>query len=410
MSGIKIKRMKVLLVTQYFYPENFKSNDIAFELAKRGYDVDVLAGIPNYPEGKYYNGFGLFRKRIEKINGVKVFRSIQISRGQNKQWRLAINYLSFAFFASIWALFLSIFKHYDCVIVHAPSPITQALPAVIVKKIKSIPLYLWVLDLWPEAMKSGGGIQNKHILTGIENMVKFIYNNSTNILISSEEFRIPILRKGNYNEKIEYFPNWSEDLLLMPQNHKIPVLPKGFIIMIAGNLGISQDLDAVLKAAMEMKDDKNIKWVLVGDGSKKKWIEDAIVENNLQDNVFTLGRFPFEAMPTFFKSANALLLTLSGEYSDLKLVVPARLQSYMAAGRPVLAMIDGAGADLILKANCGYAVKSGDYISLARIIREKVFSDLEAFEKLGLNGRKYFEKHFQKDKCINHLCKIINSK
>lgn len=402
--------MKVLLVTQYFYPENFKSNNIAFELKKRGYDVDVLAGIPNYPEGRYYKGFGLFRKRVEKINGVRVYRVFQISRGQNKKWRLALNYLSFSIFASIWALFLSLFKHYDCVIVHAPSPITQALPAVLVKKLQRIPLYLWVLDLWPEALQSGGGIQNKQILTAVNKIVKYIYNNSDKVLISSEEFRPPILRQGNYNEKIEYFPNWSEDLLLMPQNHKIPALPKGFIIMIAGNLGISQDLDAVLKAAMEMKDDNNIRWVLVGDGSKKRWIDDAIVENNLQNSVFTLGRFPFEAMPTFFKSADALLLTLSGEYSDLKLVVPARLQSYMAAGRPVLAMIDGAGADLILKANCGYAVKSGDYISLAETIRGKVLSDLESFEQLGLNGRKYFENHFQKEKCINHLCEIISKK
>lgn len=402
--------MKVLLVTQYFYPENFKSNDIAFELAKRGYDVDVLTGIPNYPEGRYYKGFGLFKKRVEKINGVRVYRSFQFSRGQNKQWRLALNYLSFAFFASIWALFLSLYKHYDCVIVHAPSPIIQALPAVLVKKLQRIPLYLWVLDLWPEALQSGGGIQNKQILSTIENVVKFIYNNSTNILISSEEFKTPILRKGNYNKKIEYFPNWSDDLLLMPQNHKIPSLPKGFIIMIAGNLGISQDLEAVLKAAIELKDDKNIKWVLVGDGSKKRWIDEAIAENNLQDNVFTLGRFPFEALPTFFKSANALLLTLSGEYSDLKLVVPARLQSYMAAGRPVLGMIDGAGADLIRKANCGYVVNSGDYISLVSTIQKKVFTDLEAFEKLGSNGRKYFEKHFQKEKCIDHLCEIIKKK
>lgn len=402
--------MRVLLVTQYFYPENFKSNDIAFELVKRGYKVDVLTGIPNYPEGRYYKGFGLFNRRIETINGVKVFRALQISRGQNKKWRLALNYLSFAFFASTWAFFMSLFKHYNCVIVHAPSPITQGLPAIVVIKIQRIPLYLWVLDLWPEAIQSGGGILNKQILTIIDTFVKFMYNNSLKILISSEEFGPLISSKGAFKEKIEYFPNWSEDLLLMSQDYPIPELPKGFIIMIAGNLGISQDLDAVLQVAMEMEDDTSIKWVLVGDGSKKKWIDDSIIAHNLQDKVFTLGRFPLEAMPSFFRAADAMLLTLSGEYTDLKMVVPARLQSYMAAGRPVLAMIDGAGADLILKANCGYVVKSGDYISLAKIIREKVFSDLESFEKLGCNGRKYFEEHFRKDNCINHLCEIIDEK
>ena len=402
--------MNILIVSQYFYPENFKSNDIAFELVKKGYNVDVLTGIPNYPEGKYYTGYGLFNNRIETINGVRVFRALQIPRGQNKKWCLVLNYLSYAFFASIWALFLSLFKHYNCVIVHAPSPITQGFPAVLVKKVQRIPLYFWVLDLWPEAIQSGGGINNKQILTIVNNVVKFMYNNSDKILIGSKEFGPMISIKGDYKEKIEYFPNWSDDLLLMPRSYPIPELPNGFIIMIAGNLGISQNLDAVLQLAIEMKDDQIIKWVLVGDGSMKKWIDDFIIAHNLQNKVFALGRFPFEAMPSFFKAANAMLLTLSGEYNDLKMVVPSRLQSYMAAGRPVLAMIDGAGSDLILNAECGYVVKSGDYISLANIIREKVFPDLESFEKLGNNGRKYFEKHFQKDKCIAHLCELIEKK
>jgi len=402
--------MKVLIVSQYFYPENFKSNDIAFELAKKGYSVDVLTGIPNYPEGRYYNGYGIFRKRIETINGVKVFRAIQSARGQNKKWGLALNFLSFAFFGSIWALFLSLYKRYDCVIVHAPSPITQGFPAVLLKNIQHIPMFFWVLDLWPEAMISGGGVNNKHMLLIIDKVVKFMYNNSNKILIGSKEFEPQISSKGAFKEKIIYFPNWSEDLLLMPKDFPIPLLPTGFIIMIAGNLGISQDLGAILKIAKEIEDIEIIKWVLVGDGSKKKWMDDAIIASNLQDKVFTLGRFPSEAMPSFFSAADAMLLTLNGEYPDLKVVVPSRLQSYMAAGRPVLAMIDGAGADLILEANCGYVVNSGDYISLAKIIREKVFSDLESFEKLGCNGRKYFEEYFQKDNCINHLCEIIDEK
>jgi len=400
--------MKVLLVTQYFYPENFKSNDIAFELVKRGYEVDVLTGIPNYPEGRYYKGFGIFKKRIETINGVKIFRAFQIPRGKNKNWRLVLTYLSFAFFASIWALFISFFKHYNCVIVHAPSPPFQGLPAILVKKIQRIPLYFWVLDVWPEAIQSGGGVNNRIILKIINKVVIFIYNNSDKILISSKGFKPLISDMGDYERKIEYFPNWSEDLLLLPTDYPIPYIPSGFIIMIAGNLGISQNLDAVLQAAKEMKDYKNVKWILVGDGSKKKWIDDSIIENDLQNTVFTYGRFPTEAMPSFFKAANAMLLTLSGEFADLKLVVPARLQSYMAAGRPVLAMIDGAGADLIRQANCGYVVNSGDFKGLAEIIKNSVFENLESFENLGLNGRKYFEKHFQKDNCIDKLCKIID--
>jgi glycosyltransferase involved in cell wall biosynthesis len=402
--------MKVLLITQYFYPENFKSNDIAFELKKRGYDVDVLAGIPNYPEGKYYKGYNLFRKRIENINGVKVFRAFQFPRGKDSGVLLALNYLSYAFFASLWALYLSIFKKYDCIIVHQTSPITQGFPAVLVKKIQNIPLYFWVLDIWPDAMKSGGEVTNKHILGFVDRVVKCMYTNSDKILISSEEFRPLVSSKGDYNEKIEYFPNWSDDILIMPDDYPIPELPSGFIIMIAGNLGKSQNLDAVMQAALELKNEKTIKWVLIGDGSKKEWVDNYVEINGLKGTVFTYGKFPFKAIPAFYKNADAMLLTLSGEFSDLKMYVPARLQSYMAAGRPVLGMIDGAGADLILKANCGYVVNSGNYISLANTIRKKVLSDLEAFEKLGLNGRKYFEKHFKKDKCIDHLCAIIDKK
>ena len=152
-------------MTQYFFPENFKSNDIAFELTKKGFEVDVLVGIPNYPEGKYFKGYSLFHKRTEKINGVRVYRVFQTPRGRKcTGFRLSLNYLSYMLCASFWAIFLAIFKNYDCVIVHQPSPITQAIPAIILKRIQNIPLYTWVLDIWPDSIISGSGIKNKILL------------------------------------------------------------------------------------------------------------------------------------------------------------------------------------------------------------------------------------------------------
>ena len=402
--------MRILLVTQYFYPENFKSNDIAFELARKGHKVDVLTSIPNYPEGKFYKGYGFLSRRIEKQNGVRIFRAFQFPRGKSKKIELLLNYLSYAISGSIWAFSLTVFRKYNCVIVHQTSPITQALPGVIIKKIQRIPMYLWVLDIWPEALQSGGGINNKYIIKIIDTFVKFVYHNSDKILVSSEGFTKPISKKGNYQDKIEYFPNWSEDMSLMSRDFEIPQLPDGFIIMIAGNLGVSQDLDAVIEAAIELKNDDRIKWVLVGDGSKKKWVDEAIVNKGLQKNVFTVGRFPQEAMPAFFQKAGAMLITLNNQYEDLKLVVPARLQSYMSAGRPVLGMIDGAASELIISANCGFVVPGGDYLSLVKVITEKVLVDLDAFGKLGQNGREYFSNRFRKDKCISHLCNIIEGK
>jgi len=401
--------MKVLLVSQNFFPENFKSNDIAFELTKIGYEVDVLTGIPNYPEGVYSEGYGIFKKRIETVNNVKIYRSFQISRGKNNNiFRLSLNYLSFAFCGSIWSIYLAIFKKYDCIIVHQTSPITQVLPAIVVKKIQGIKLYTWVLDIWPDSVILGGGVNNKYALSLIDNIVKFVYNKSDKILISSKQFAELINLKGQFAEKLVYFPNWCDDMLQM-RRIEIPQLPDGFIIMMAGNIGTAQTVDSVLNAALEMKNHKDVKWVFVGDGSKKSFVDDFIVKHELSDTVLTMGRFPFSAMPSFFYRADAMLLTLKADYPHLKAVVPARLQSYMSAAKPVLAMVEGGCEEVINESNCGFAVGADDYLALVDTILNKVLNDRTGFELLGMNGRKYFDENFTIDHCIQRLTNILNN-
>ena len=157
--------MKILIVTQYYFPESFKSNDLSFELQKRGHEVTVLTGLPNYPEGKMYDGYGVFKNRKQEINGVKVIRSLLLLRGKGGGIRLFLNYFSFAFFASIKAFFLNFGNKYDAVIVHEPSPITQFYPALLLKKLQNAPVYFWVMDLWPESLEIAGGVKNKFILT-----------------------------------------------------------------------------------------------------------------------------------------------------------------------------------------------------------------------------------------------------
>lgn len=269
---------------------------------------------------------------------------------------------------------------------------------------------MWVLDIWPDAMRSGGGVKNKHIIGIVDKIVKWVYRNTDKILISSKRFTESILPKGDFKNKIIYFPNWSEDILTMSHNYVIPELPSGFIIMLAGNLGKSQNLEAVVRTILELRDIEDLKWVFVGDGSKKEWLQTFVKEHSLETTVHVMGRYPFEAMPVFFEKANAMLVTLKAGFPHLGMVVPARLQSYMSAGRPVLAMIGDGGADVIKAANCGYAVPAGESTMLAKVIREQVLSSREAFEKMGRNGRVYFEKEFTKDKCIEHLCEILNSK
>lgn len=399
--------MKVLLVTQYFYPEQFKSNDIAFELAKKGYDVDVLAGIPNYPEGQYYKGFGLFHKRNEVINGVHIYRVFQIPRGHGG-WRLPLNYFSYVICACLWVLFFFAWKKYDRVICHAPSPIFQAYPTLLLKTLRKVPVYLWVLDIWPDAMRSGGGVKNERLISVVDKMVRHIYRHCDKILISSRRFKENIVWKGINEEKIAYFPNWCEDMMAMDKTYDIPSLPEGYKILMAGNLGKSQDLGAVGKLMVSLKDIIEIKWLFVGDGSKKEWLDIFIHNNHLEDVAYTYGKFPFEAMPAFYDRVDAMLLSLSAGFPHLGMVVPARLQSYMSAGKPVLAMIGEGGADIIREADCGIAVEASDADALAKVIREQVLVNSGSFAEKGMNGRKYYEDNYRMEDCIDHLCEILN--
>ena len=402
--------MRILLITQYFYPEVFKSNDLAFELVKRGHQVDALVGIPNYPEGKYFKGYGIFKKRHEVVNGVNVYRVFQTPRGRGG-WRLPVNYFSYVISGCLWVLFKFAWKKkYDCIIGHEPSPIFQAYPALLLRKLLKTPFYYWIMDLWPDAMKSGGGVKNEKVLHFVDKLVKGIYKRTDKILITSKRFREPIAAKGDFADKIIYFPNWSDDILQMDDSYVIPQLAEGFKIMIAGNLGKSQNLEAVTEVMLGLKDVPEVKWVFVGGGSRKEWLESFIKENGLEDRAVCLGQYPFKAMPAFYKQADAMLVTLRAGFPHLEAVVPARLQSYMSAGRPILAMIGCGGADIIEESKCGYAVPAGDSKALISVIKKIVLTDKENFRKMGENGRDYYNKYFRMDKCIDNLEEIIGAK
>lgn len=395
--------MKVLLVTQYFYPENFKSNDIAFELTKRGHEVTVLTGLPNYPEGKIHENYGFFKRTKENYLGVNVIRTWLVPRGKGGGIRLFLNYFSWAFFASIKALFLSFQKKFDIILVHEPSPITQGFPAIVVKKIQKIPIHFWVLDLWPESLTSAGGVKNKYVLSVFKNMVKYIYNNSDKILISSKGFKESILAKGDYKEKLVYFPNWAEDSILKgTSDYSIPNLPKGFKIIFAGNIGVAQDVDSIIKAALILKEKIDIHFVFIGDGRSKIQLENFVQENNLTQTVHFLGRFPIDAMKTFFNKADALLVSLKDELI-FNVTVPAKLQAYLCTQKPILGMLNGEGAAIIDDANCGLSVNAGDSLGLAEKIFKLYEMSIEERNTLGENGFKYFEENFTMSKCIDNL-------
>ena len=399
---------KILLISPHFYPEDFKCNDMAYDLVRRGHKVTVLSDIPNYPIGRYFDGYGIFKRRCEVVNGVKIIRAFVVPRGNGGALRLALNYASFAFFASLIAIYLAILKKYDAIIVHETSPITVGIPAVIVKIIQKIPLYFWVLDLWPESLTAAGGIKNRYIINFFSRITQWIYSKSTKILISSKGFEQSILEKGNFKDKIIYFPNWVDDTLSKKCNFNIPKLPNGFKVMFAGNIGEAQDFENIMAAANILKEYKNIHFIILGDGRKKMWVDKYIAENHLYDTVHCLGRFPLESMPSFFEQADALLVTLKDELI-FNLTVPAKVQAYMSGGKPIIAMLNGEAATLINNVGCGVAINAGNHVGLAQIIRTFACKDILELEKMGSLGKQYSDKYFDFHNCMDNLESIMAS-
>lgn len=387
---------KILIISPHFHPENFKCNEVAFELARRGYDVTALSDIPNYPSGKFFPGYGYFRRRREVVDGVKIIRTGVIPRGDGSGLRLALNYLSFAVTASIRAFFMACFHSYDAILVHESSPVTVGIPAVIIKKLRRrTRLLFWVLDLWPESLQAAGGINNKLVLNFFAAIARMCYKNSDRILMSSRSFRQSICEKGDFEDKLEYFPNWSDVTPEASCEYHLPEMPKGFILMFAGNIGEAQDFEHILKSALILKERgrDDIHFVLVGDGRKKAWVDDFVEKNDLSSMVQCVGRHPLETMGMFFRSADVLFLALKDSLI-FNLTCPAKLQAYMSAGKPILAMLNGEGASIVRDAQCGFAVPAGDTAAMADMLERMSGMSREQLEEMGRNGSSYCEKNF----------------
>lgn len=401
---------RVLLVAQNFYPEFFKSNDIATELVARGYKVDVLAGIPNYPEGVFYGGYGLFRRRVDSYNGAKVYRVYQVPRGRRPgSLRLSINYLSFLFCSTFWILFYFIFKRrYDAIIVHQTSPITQAWPALLLGALRRTPIYTWVLDIWPDSVLAFMQRPKRFVSAPLGWFTNLVYRRSKRILISSPGFRGLVNRDASYDDKIVYFPNWCEDMLKM-ECHEVRTLPEGFRIMMAGNLSDATGLDGVVEVIKRTAQNPEIKWIFVGGGNREEWLRETIKECGLESCCEVLGRFPFEDMPSLYKLADVMFISLKPTtYQHLEQTIPARLQSYIAAGKPVVGMIGEGVTKLIDEIGCGATVDAGDYEACAKKILE-IAADRSKLATWSANARNYYLKNYTKGLCINNLVSIISN-
>ena len=402
-----IKIMRILIITQYFYPENLRINDIAFSLQEQGHQVSILTAKPNYPEGQLYPGYSFFIKGFETINNINIYRSNIITRGSGSRIRLFFNYISFVFLG--FFKLLTIKEKFDTVLVYAPSPITVGYLGVFAKYKFKVDPHLWVHDLWPESVKVAGGINNKIILYLVELMTRSIYFFYKSILVQSPRFKEYLVSQGVNKNKIKYYPYYAEDFYrVVKEKPEIKSLfPKGLNILFAGNIGVSQSFDTIIEAVkIASKKVKRLNIIVLGDGRDKKRVQEKIYDMGLSNCFRFLGTHPPESMSYFFASSDALLVTLKKSLI-FSLTIPGKLQSYLACGKPIIGSIDGITSDIINNGKCGYATESENYNALATsIIKFDRLSVKERFD-LGANSRAYFEKEFEKNKLLNKLIEII---
>jgi glycosyltransferase involved in cell wall biosynthesis len=396
--------VKVLIVTQYFWPEVFLINDLVRGLQERGHKVTVLTGKPNYPNGSFFPGYGFLKPVREKYGRAEVLRVPLVPRGSGSGAALAINYLSFALFASLFGPLLCR-GNYDVVFVYEPSPVTVGLPALVMKKVKKAPLMFWVQDLWPESLSAAGAVRSKRILDGVERMVRFIYRRCDLVLVQSRGFIGRVKDKATSSEVV-YFPNWAEAVYepVVVEDNALErdEMPSGFKVVYAGNIGAAQGFETVLDAAQRLRDYPEINWVLLGDGRRKRWIEGRVRELRLEDRVRLPGRRPMESMPRYFSLADALLVSLlRGEIFSL--TVPTKIQSYLASGRPLIASLDGEGARVVEEAGAGLTAPAEDSEALAQAVLRMYETYTEEREEMGRRGRAYSEEHFERERLLDRL-------
>jgi len=396
--------VKILIVSQYFWPENFRINDLVQELVKRGHDVTVLTGWPNYPEGEIFEDFKHSPEKYEAYHGAHVVRVPLSPRGKGAI-RLMLNYLSFALAASVLAPFKLAGRKFDVIFAYEPSPITVALPAIVLKYVKRAPMALWVLDLWPESLSAVGAVRSPRILAAVGVMVRLIYARCDLILAQSKSFFDGIGKYCADKKKIRYFPSWSEELFYdssVPMAPEVPASADIFTVLFAGNIGDAQDFPTILDAAERLRGRRDIRWVIVGDGRMTDWVRQQIAARGLHDAVLMVGRFPLERMTSFFAHADALLVTLKAN-EVFAMTIPGKVQTYLSSGLPIIASLDGEGAALIGESGAGFANAAGDSAALAAAVEKMAALSEVQRQAMGAAGKAYYAAQFKKEMLIDTL-------
>lgn len=400
--------MRVLIVSQHFWPEGFRINDIARSLRDQGIEVEILTGKPNYPAGQVFDGYQAQGCVQETFDGMPVHRVPLRPRGRGAIG-LARNYLSFILNGAVFAPRLLRGRTFDAIFVYATSPVLQALPALYVGWRKKTPVAVWVQDLWPESLSATGYVKNRHLLKAVEYVVRYIYKRTTLLLVQSEAFFAPVGKLAP-STPIRYYPNSVDDSFAKPVTGPVEALTglgEGFSVMFAGNIGSAQAVEVIVEAATLLAAQSDIHFVVVGDGSRRDWMLKEVEARGLT-NVHLPGRFPSERMPGFMQQASALLVTLADE-AIFAATVPNKVQAYMAAGRPIIASMNGEGARLVLAAGAGVAAPAEDAAALADAIMKLRAMPATMRDQMGANGRAYYRANFDHDTLVSDLIRHLQS-
>lgn len=400
------EKIHILVVSQYFYPEQFRINDICIEWVKRGYKVTVMTGIPNYPQGKFYDGYGIFKKRSEVWNGIEIIRIPLIPRGHNSLG-LCMNYLSFVASGFFWKCFTQIKA--DIVFNYETSPMTQALVGAWFARRRKVPFYLYVTDLWPDNVEIITGIHNKLLISSLNSMVNYIYRKCTKIFTSSKSFISKMTERGVPSQKLKFWPQYAEEFYRPRLKSEAAEIKKEipddgvFNIVFAGNIGYAQGLGVLAETASILKKENFlVRFNIIGDGRYKNKMLEEIENKNVSEYFNFIEKQPPEKIPLYMAYANAALICLS-KSEVFAMTIPAKTQSCMACGVPILVSADGEVGEIIEEAQCGYSSASSDAEGLVENIKKICGSSEKEITEMRKNSRLFYDNNFKKSMLMDKM-------
>lgn len=404
-------KKRLLVISQYFYPEQFRINDLCKEWVKRGYEVTVVTGIPNYPTGKFFKGYSWLKKRKEEYEGIHIIRLPLIPRGHSSLM-LALNYVSFVISGWFWSHFTRVKA--DKVFIFEVSPMTQALLGVWYKRRKKAPCFIYVQDLWPENVEIVTGIHNKRIIHAIDKMVDYIYRNCELILATSPSFVKRIEEREsawkNKKSKVKYWPQYAEEFYKPAARKPLSDMPQddSFKIVFTGNIGYAQGLDILPKTAAILKEkDINCSFIIIGDGRYREMLEKEIHAAGVQDMFYMPGRKKPEEIPDYLAWCDVAFISFA-DNPLFEMTIPAKLQSYMACGMPILASASGETERIIREADCGVVCRIGDAGALADRIFAMSKMDDEKLEEMRQKSFGYYCREFDRVNLLDKIGKYLD--